>query len=350
MDGLPDEMILEGTMVLFRFPREYFLYQGGTGNLLPINQDDQSILPIISPNGMWLAYQTYGPGTGEGEVIVARADGESNLIIPMENDWGFLLNWLDDQNLIMLRLDFTNPPVDSIIVLNPFTGERRDLSPDYPDLYWYPVPFPLWGEAGLLTRTIYDPTLSRVVYPKNSNPAAAVLWSLETNEVLAYFEDIWQYGEHPMWSPSGEYLAIIGTEYILGEFRQEIFTISRDGEIRQLTNLAGEYSDARINDYSWSPDGQSIAFWADRIEYSSRTGYYLMVIDVATGAMTNYCVFGGSEHTGPKPPVWSPSGEQLAVEYLRDDGSAEINVVDLIEDYAARILDEYQVIGWMTSP
>lgn len=75
-----------------------------------------------------------------------------------------------------------------------------------------------------------------------------------------------------------------------------------------------------------------------------------MVIDVATGAMTNYCVFGGSEHTGPKPPVWSPSGEQLAVEYLRDDGSAEINVVDLIEGNAARILDEYQVIGWMTSP
>jgi hypothetical protein len=75
-----------------------------------------------------------------------------------------------------------------------------------------------------------------------------------------------------------------------------------------------------------------------------------MVIDVATGVMTNYCVFGGSEHTGPKPPIWSPSGEQLAVEYLRDDGSAIINVVDLIDGYAARILDDYHIVGWMTSP
>ena len=46
------------------------------------------------------------------EVIVARADGEPNLVIPMENDWGFLLHWLDDQNLIMTRLDFPIPFVD----------------------------------------------------------------------------------------------------------------------------------------------------------------------------------------------------------------------------------------------
>ncbi|HSQ17397.1 MAG TPA: hypothetical protein VLM83_06850, partial [Anaerolineales bacterium] len=335
MDGLPDEMVLEGTMVLFRYPREYFLYQSRTGDLLPMVQDDdQSITsPIVSPNGMWLAYQRYRPDPHM--LIVARADGEPNLIIPMENDWGMLLHWLDDQNLIMTRWVFPVPLVDSTIILNPFTGERRDLSPDYPDFYdSYPPPF--WGEDFLLIRTIYDPTLSRVVYPKYSDPAAAVLWNLETYEVLAYFEDISQYGESPKWSPSGESLAIIGTEYILGEFRQEIFTISRDGEKRQLTNLAGEYSDARINNYSWSPDGRSIAFWVDRIEFSNRTGYYLMVIDVATGAMTNYCVFGGSEHTSPEAPIWSPSGELLAVEYLRDDGSAIIIVVDLINGYAAR--------------
>jgi hypothetical protein len=360
MEGLPDEMSLEGTMVIFRYPREYFLYQGGTGNLLSINQDDQSISPIISPNGMWFAYQTHGPGTGEREVIVARADGEPNLIIPMENDWGVLLHWLDDQNLIMTRLDFPIPFVDSIIILNPFTGERRDFSPDYPDLYYDPVPSPLWGEDLLLTRTVYDPTLSRVVYPKgyfpatavlwNHLPAAVVLWSLETNEVLAYFEDDDYWGQFPKWSRDGDQLAIIGIDFSQTEIKQELFIVSRDGEKRQLTNLAGAYSGARISDYSWSPDGRSIAFWVDRIEYSSRIGYYLMVIDVATGEMTNYCVFGGSEHTRPEAPIWSPSGEQLAVEYMRDDGSAAINVVDLIDGYAARILEDYRLLGWMTSP
>jgi len=307
---------------------------------------------------MWLAYQTYGPGTGE--VIVTNAGGEQKLIIPWENDWGLLLQWLDDQNLIMTRLDFTNPLVDSIIILNPFTGERRDLPPDYPDLYYDPVPSPLWGEDLLLSRTVYDPTLSRVVYPKgyfpatavlwNHLPAAVVLWSLETNEVLAYFEDDDYWGQYPKWSRDGDQLAIIGTDYSQTEIKQELFIISRDGEKRQLTNLAGAYSGARISDYSWSPDGRSIALWVDRIEYSSRTGYYLMVIDVATGAMTNYCVIGGSEHTRPEAPIWSPSGEQLALESLRDDGSAIINVVDLIDGYAARILDDYRVIGWMTAP
>jgi len=51
------------------------------------------------------------------------------------------------------------------IVLNPFTNEEIEFTPDYPDSYGFEVR--IWNNP---SKTTYDPTLTIVVYPAKTNP------------------------------------------------------------------------------------------------------------------------------------------------------------------------------------
>lgn len=105
----------------------------------------------------------------------------------------------------------------------------------------------------------------------------------------------------PAWDPTGSRLAFASTK-VYGQrlSRSEIVIATADGVIvKELTRCTGECTDD--SGPSWSPDGQSIAFW--------RSGS-IYVIDVRSANLRE--VVPASVVNAFSSPVWSPDGRTLA--------------------------------------
>ena len=126
--------------------------------------------------------------------------------------------------------------------------------------------------------------------------------------------------EDPAWSPDGERIAFSArreghVEHNL-DLTYEIYVMDADGGNEQ------RLTENRNNDWnpSWSPDGNRIAFEADR--KGDFVSFDIYVMDVDGGnpqKLTNHRDWDGS-------PSWSPDGERIVFWSLRD-GNAEIYVM-----------------------
>ena len=129
------------------------------------------------------------------------------------------------------------------------------------------------------------------------------------------------YDTHPSWSPDGERIAFISRRdgHFIGEFglSSEIYVMDADGKnTRRLTNN-------RKDDWapSWSPDGERIAFAADRKGDDVNDEIYVMDADGGNQRrLTNNRVHD-------KSPSWSSDGKRIVFSSYRD-GNAEIYVMD----------------------
>lgn len=140
---------------------------------------------------------------------------------------------------------------------------------------------------------------------------------------LALGVDLAYFNAHA-WSPDGAWLAYVAPTLrgarVTGS---EIYGVRPGaGASQQWTDLTSVYGRARVNglsvgELSWSPDSTRIAFWVTPLigpDPAANTGSAMIhVLDVATGAVTQYCGFTTTEHT-PNPPrlLWSPDGSALA--------------------------------------
>ena len=73
----------------------------------------------------------------------------------------------------------------------------------------------------------------------------------------------------------------------------------------------------------------------------------LVVLDMATGDITDYCLPHGETRTAP---IWSPSGQQLVFEdYYRSQPPvrSKVYLVDLTAQIAAVIADDVTPVGWL---
>ncbi len=109
----------------------------------------------------------------------------------------------------------------------------------------------------------------------------------------------------------------------MGAAGSEIFAIQPgDRAPTQWTHLTDSYGAVRINgvsvgELSWSPDGTRIAFWVTAITGGDATvnlgTSVIHLLDSATGAVTSYCGYATNEQTpNPSRLVWSPDGTTLA--------------------------------------
>jgi dipeptidyl aminopeptidase/acylaminoacyl peptidase len=112
--------------------------------------------------------------------------------------------------------------------------------------------------------------------------------------------------QHPTWSPDGDYLAYVRSPEDPNDQSQELWLWSSETEKHtQLTKLSG-----RINSFSWSPDGRSIAFAGDR--YGAYDIWTVSTEDSTVSRLTDgarYEVF----------PRWTPGGESLLYVRLSED-------------------------------
>jgi Tol biopolymer transport system component len=144
---------------------------------------------------------------------------------------------------------------------------------------------------------IYDPTLTIALYPKSNDSVS--LFNLETNQEIAQLS-IPGRARLPKWSSDGKYLAVIGTKSYSTEnaLLDEFLIIPRDGlDMKRLTFPVSAFKKVHIEDYSWSPDGNRIAFWQKADNNKSTTAqnpFELAILDLAKNEITNYCISGTS--------------------------------------------------------
>ena len=343
-----------------------FLLDMATGAATLLTKPNENLINVaVSPDRERMAYNRIlfdvdGPSSKviEDKLVIATAEGQVQKAILWEQGWVGITGWLDDERLIINMAghdpdESTRKKADTLLMLDLFTGQRRILRPDFPQIYdTYPVlEWEGWSE------TVYDPTLTRVVYPG----PGYVLWDLEVGHALATL--VSNLLHPPRWSPDGAQF-VVAADPTLGEesLAFELFSVSRDGQtITQLTHLKAYDSDADMWGYSWSPDGRQLAFWLSTDSRSAghpdtSTPRRLAVLDLVTQDVTDYCLpLDEYGELGTIPifweglpsPLWSPNGQQLIVESRYDRDASRVILVDLVQGFAAQVAENMQPVGWI---
>jgi len=294
------------------------------------------------------------------EVVVVSAQGEEIAAVPAQDNWVEVLDWVDGENLLIgnmpLRGDGGWSPPSSTIILNITSGKYSEIFPDYPDIYSY-VSGPPNFDHYSYSITSYDSTLTRVVYPGETQTDNFIaLWDIPGKHEIARLQLPYPYNP-PKWKSDGssfimstppKYTDLEGKLHknILDELPyvdgNELFSVSREGEIKRLTFLTTKYK-AEESAYMWSPNGKLVAFWL-KIENDNR-GWQLAVLNTETGEIINYCVGGGD---GSFPIVWSPDDDQIISTFRNaDNGKLESLLINMNTEISYVIHEEEVVFGWM---
>jgi hypothetical protein len=315
--------------------------------LYPYPDDNTS--SIISLNREWIGFKTNH-----------EIDRERNIYsVSMK-----VTNWANDRefraqfdNLILSRFTWTRWINDSQIIFplaheselfrwlvwSPFSGEEEMLSVELPDIserqrfleYAYPGP---------------DPLLELVVYPCEAcDEAEYAVKHLQTGET-AWFIDLGPssahvYRSHAYWSPDGQYVTVIG-----GEFLNRLLFFNREGD--KLYEIALPLLDdpggLMIFNWSWSPNSNYLAF----LRVTGAEGLYedtLTYVDVQSGQVVDLCI---NARTGI--PIWSPDSTKIAFSQQIQSGESPrlISIVDIHSGDVIQLYDAHghSLMSWIDLP
>jgi hypothetical protein len=322
-----------------------------TGERVELAKSEERLSDMaVSLNGEWLAYRIYSASNKNANLVISNATSGQQLSIPWENEWYWIASWLDENRLLI------GVGANAYMVFNPFTNERLLLNSELPSI------FSAQGFNGLVGWG-YSRDLDRVVYlqgdPSFLEPLHYVLWDIDQHRSLASFAVAIEPTAFPSWLPDGSKFVLAASikEDILQTWpAYELYSLSRDGQIAQLTSLTDYYPWVYIDNYSWSPNGRYIAFWFsnwsnEKPGWELQAERYLAVVDTETMVVTNYCIPGKLASSGRTPaPVWSPNGKQLVVESPNTDGHSQVVLVDLERYIAVKIGEDMTPRGWMVLP
>ena len=200
---------------------------------------------VASPDGGLLAFTQRNLDVNPiiNNVVILNAAGETYQIINLEDDWTFF-TWLDASQILIrpwggLDRYFVIPydknnrgELKGLLSIDVTSGTMLSLLPNFPGLE-FPGRFLAWGAI-----TLYDSTLTRVIYPVNND---FVLWDMEQERELLRMSN----GSWPTWSPDNKQFAVVIDIEIhpappkssRSIWHEEIFIISRDGKVEQVTDF-----------------------------------------------------------------------------------------------------------------
>jgi hypothetical protein len=356
-------MTLMGALVLdtslfslFRIEGDMFLMNLRNHDTLPLPRTQGQVdLGIngyaVSPNRKWFAYIEPSATDVRGRLHVISADGQDQPVVARwDNAWGQIEGWLDDQQLILRPSVSRLDDVGTIMVLNPFTGEWKKLSPDFAR--------GINIDVKLIPPVFYNTSLTRVIYLSGQY---LVLWDIQSQKEL-WRKPGGNFTVMPEWSPDGSRFAMVIYEHNpqTNFIHDELYMVDQDGRETQLTRLSDSYSsmpEIHIERLEWSPDGHYIALLLDvQDDVHEYKKWNLVVVDVATKQVTDYCISAKSN------PVWSPNGEQLVVTTPIDYGEYKMAVdsgkiphvrvvlIDVGGQFAVQLANDIIPVGWMILP
>jgi hypothetical protein len=303
-----------------------------------------------SPDNNWISYVS-----GKTDELVIGDGNAQAKLIPMEEDWSYA-KWLNEEQLIidLIQEESSFDTVSKFLVLNPFTGERYLFDADYPEIY-----------DDYWRRIIeYNAQFDRVVYLQGSGPFYYTLWDIEKQVALAQLDPVGDMHVRPRWSSDGNRFAMALSLFSKTEDfpSYEIFDVSQDGKIIQLTHLSDYYPWFYISDLSWSPDNRYISFWYSYWSdvqpwFGDSADRFLGIFDLKTGITTNYCFHGELDveigMNKYSPPLWSPDGRQIVIRsqvgehYVLD---SQTILLDIKENRAFLIGEALEPVGWVRAP
>ncbi len=338
-----------------------YQYDVKTGDVSILTKDASGFSSSVSTDREWLAYKEARQSNPEdAKLVIMNARGKKEKEILWQKHWDSIAEWLDNKRLwISLSGGYPWP----LFLLNPFTYVHKTFSPDFPYIYKDPPPYLyLWGQFNV-NETIYNPALTRVVYPERlGEKDSIVIWDMKKGKRIARINPNNFFSSKPAWSTNGKQFIInmdITTKSHSGnESYEELFSINQKGEAQRLTYLLNVFKQVSMGGIGWSPDQRSIAFLAftDPDEHTKTypetdRGNYprLFIYNTISGEVTDYCIPTDIF----QPPVWSPDSRQLVLRYKYGDdppGKSHIYLVDLEGRYAVKIAEDMATVGWMKSP
>ncbi len=318
----------------------------------------------VSPDRKHLAY-THDDASQNQPLVIMDSHGNVVVEYPLFFDgmWWDYFNWQNSEQMRIVRIDFKEI---SGQLLNPFTQEHISLKTQWPGGYVPADPhkvnvldWELDAKANGAfyahgTNILYDPTLTRVVYPKEAGVVSLV--DVETGVELASARFV-DWGRLSSWSPSGEYLVIVNQEGNAEEF----YLVSKDGpDFQRITDFSKKLKNASVLEYSWSPDSRRIAFWLNTEAGEPQDGAQseLAVLDIASKRVTRLCIQGISKNAyepwmmNQPEPVWSPEGRYLMITQWDNPAAPTkyyVVVIDAVTGLTEKISENTAPIGWMVS-
>ncbi len=315
----------------------------------------------VSPSRHFIAYEIGLLDSDyswiDRKLMITTASGSLIKIVDEDETWQEFV-WLDENQLLIQNKSVLNSAWP-YVVLNPFTDERRDLIPNFPSVMSYFL-YPDWGFYSV-GYSLYNPTLTRVAYTQN---ATLTIWDLSSASEVAQFSEEADGGILPEPSPDGMGFAIIKQQNYPENFSyadvlyhaDDFFYITWDGQRSRLSYLANYYSSISIRNYSWSPDGNKIAFWMSNDEKIPFDSYRLGILDIKTGDVIAFCYLGNpfvddKNVTSIIAPLWSPNGKQVLIQVmdLNVENQTLTYMIDVNNNTIYVVAKNLEPSGWVAT-
>ena len=141
------------------------------------------------------------------------------------------------------------------------------------------------------------------------------------------------------WSHDGNQIAQIGDMIIKSDsfYHHELFIYDSDGKGGRVSDFMSAYKEINIPGIAWSPDGQSVAFWAyvkpiGKQVQKSQTVFF--VYELTTHNLVDYCIvyqysktaMGGGFGMGD---IWSPDSTQVYLEVTNEPNRHDV-ILDVL--------------------
>ena len=332
-------------------PRSLFLLNVGNGIKTQITSSNSYEI-FISPNHTQFGYVQSEEPSREEFLTIHDSKGKIIKImsLPLAS---FFWGWLDnDQIMITTKKDVDSTDPYALFVFNLLDGASKELSDQESYKDFYDVSYLAWQ----YNRVIYDPTLKFAIYPSHYGEAVT-LYNVSSQEELSVLRAITAHIASPVWSPDGNFVVVAGDpvqkdeETVLSRDTNELFLLDKLGNVTQLTHFSKQYGRGEVGNVSWSPDGKHLAMW---VSIGSNTDERLMILNLDSRQVTNYCVTGMKFEWGfsmqPKP-FWSPDSHIILINN-RDSINSPINViwVDIQNNRSGIFPTNARLWGWLTSP
>jgi hypothetical protein len=305
---------------------------------------------VTSPDKEKLAFTQGKTLAISYDVIVLNHDGEENGRFTLPDDWN-LFDWLNNETLLV-RQNRLQKDKKELVSVNLVNGEQQVLPADFPNLYSRETLIE-WGAL-----TIFDPTVSFVIYPKRDGlELLSALWDIHNNkEITGVVGDKW-----PRWSIDGKRLLTI-KDYKATPVdvdHDEIILVKPEGDITRATFFKDHLEHDIINLPVWSPNSRYVAFWLST-SVPIKTAN-LAVLDTETSTVDLYCNelvpypfrFGDYNTLGysdiqvnAASPIWSPDSKYLLVENYQQSTSSTF-LFDLRNHTIRKLVDNARPVGWL---
>lgn len=283
----------------------------------------------LSSDGTKLAWALYEPENTAPSLVIYDFERQEYEKYELNVSWSFISDWIDETSLTLIGEETLEGDLTTTtyFTLNTDTLETSQTAQQLipPDLYRDEMQ--PWS-----TFLSIDPQKELALYTSLRDQGKVyLLRNIETNEVVQQLDvGMTLASPIPAWTQNGEKAAIsFATSQDGGAY--EIFLLTRDGEIQELTTEPIDPSQSfDIRYLSWSPDENHLHFALGHSPLSDGPGFLL---DVTTGELREICDRDNVEFLRGE---WL-SKNQLLYEITTSEGDTELRLLDLTTWQAQRL-------------